>query len=489
MRRIKADPTRNAARILALGTVILAAIAFLASAQVPEAAAAASRTVILGRPTDRSIAASVMSDQAVDAYLEYGLSSGSYGQRTPEAPLPANQPVEFEIASLMPDTPYYYRLRYRPAGAASFAADAEASFHTQRAPGSTFVFGIQADTHPERLKSMFDPTLYGLTLGLAANDRPDFYISLGDDFSVDTMKSPAADTVAQLYVNQRNYLAPVGKSAPLFLVNGNHEQAAAYLLDGTPNNMAVWAQTARNKYFAEPVPDGFYTGDQTPVAFIGALRDYYAWTWGDALFVVLDPYWHSPVAVDNDYYDSGKSRDMWAITLGEDQYRWFQRTLAQSRAKYKFVFAHHVNGTGRGGVEVADLYEWGGKGANGSSDFAAKRPGWEKPIHPLMAQYGVSIFFQGHDHLFCKQALNGIIYQECPIPADYTYTAFNADAYTSGVTFPNTGYLRVTVSSADVKVEYVRSYLPADESGSHRNGEVAYSYSLFGKSKTGGIRR
>jgi hypothetical protein len=76
-------------------------------------------------------------------------------------------------------------------------------------------------------------------------------------------------------------------------VNGNHEQAARYLLDGTPDNVAVWAQNARNAYYAEPAPDGvFYTGNVEQIPFInGPLRNYYAWTWGNALFVVIDPYW------------------------------------------------------------------------------------------------------------------------------------------------------------------------------------------------------
>ena len=51
-----------------------------------------------------------------------------------------------------------------------------------------------------------------------------------------------------------------------------------------------------------PAPDGFYTGDTEPLKSIGLLKDYYAWTWGDALFVVLDYYWHSPARVDNAFH-------------------------------------------------------------------------------------------------------------------------------------------------------------------------------------------
>ena len=118
-----------------------------------------------------------------------------------------------------------------------------------------------------------------------------------------------------------------------------------------------------------PAPNGFYTGDAEP------LKDYYAWTWCDALFVVLDNYWHSPARVDNPLHEKpgahggNKDRDWWGITIGDAQYRWLKQTLEQSKAKYKFAFAHHVLGTGRGGVDGADLYEWGGKinGASGSS--------------------------------------------------------------------------------------------------------------------------
>ena len=105
----------------------------------------------------------------------------------------------------------------------------------------------------------------------------------------------------------------------------------------------------------------------------------------------------------------------------------------------------------------------------------------------------VTIFFFGHDHLFAREKVDGVVYQEVPNPADNTYTAFNADAYdpatislpgasydpTYGVTMPNAGYLHVTVSPADVTVSYIRAVLPGDESkAGAANGAVAFSYSL-----------
>ena len=437
--------------------------------------------VVLGSPTGTAIKANVFSpDQSGTVYVAYGTASGAYGHQTTPTPLAAGTPVELSLGGLTADTAYFYRLWFQAAGAASASAGEECTFHTARPAGSTFTFCLQGDSHPERLKTQFDPVLYQRTLQTVAADRPDFYLTLGDDFSVDTL-DPAtisAALVTERYTLQRPYLGLVGRSAPLFLVNGNHEQAARYLLDGTPNNVAVWAQNARNRHFSQPAPDGFYTGNAEVVPSIGLLRNTYAWTWGDALFVVIDPYWGSPICVDDPFGGGTKRTNLWDITHGDAQYQWLKATLEGSRAKYKFVFAHHVLGTQRGGVEVAGLYEWGGSNGNGSWGFTANRPTWPVPIHQLMAANKVTIFFQGHDHIWVRQQLDGVTYQTLSEPADPNYSLFNADAFLSGDKLPNTGYTRVTVAHTGVKVAYVRTYLPADEGPGKVSGSVAFSYSL-----------
>ncbi len=421
-------------------------------------------TEITGRPTDRSITVNIVPATTMEIYYEYGTSSGVYTlQTTPQKAL-ANEPLETLIDGLQANTRYYYRINYKG------ISGVEGSFVTQRAPGSTFTFAIQGDSHPERVKKQFDSDLYSRTLLSAAADQPDFYLTIGDDFSVDTLKTINTETVRVLYINQRQYLGLVG--APVFLVNGNHEQASQANLDGTAENVAVWAQNARNAYYPQPAPNDFYTGDSEPVEHIGLLRDYYAFTWGDALFVILDPYWHSSVSVDNTFGSTAqdkKKRDLWEITLGDAQYEWFRQTLESNSAKYKFVFAHHVNGTGRGGVEQAHLFEWGGYGKNGQWLFDQNRPGWEAPIHQIMADNHVTIFFQGHDHVFAHQELDGVIYQTLPEPADPNYALYFDDIYTSGDIFPNSGHVRVTVSPDGVTVDYIRSYLD-------KPNEIAFTY-------------
>jgi len=437
-------------------------------------------TIVLGCPTDCCITINVLSNDSLEAYFEYGTQSGVYDDRTATSIIQAGVPVEDVIAYLHPNTRYYYRMRYRPSGTEEFAEGQECTFHTQRTPGSTFTFGVQGDSHPERDKKAFDEELYDLTLRTALSDRPDFYVMMGDDFSVDTIRPDVinADLVGERYLLQRHYVSVLSHSTPLFLVNGNHEQAAGYLLDGTPNNVAVWAQTARNLYYPQPAPGSLYTGNAEPVEFIGLLRNYFAWTWGDALFVIIDPFWHSPVPVDNVYGGGDKTKDKWLITHGEAQYQWLKRTLEDSTAKWKFVFAHHVNGTGRGGVEVARLYEWGGENNNGTWGFSEQRPGWELPIHQLMVEYGVTIFFQGHDHVFARQELDGVTYLTTPYPADPHYAADKASNFTSGDVLPGSGYTRVTVSDAFVRVEYVRTFLPEDENEIQVSGQIAYTHTL-----------
>ncbi|MBI5691124.1 MAG: metallophosphoesterase [Verrucomicrobia bacterium] len=440
-------------------------------------------TVVLGRPTDKSIAANLLAGSAQSVYLEYGTRAGAYtGQSTP-VDLAANQPREVELRDLTPGTRHFYRVRFRAGGATTYDASPEYTFMTQRPPGSTFVFGVQGDSHPERANTQFNGPFYTRTLTTAAADQPDFYLTSGDDFSVDTINqaNPRAVTqpqVEQRYVIQRPYLGIIGRTSPVFLVNGNHEQAARYLLDGTPNNVAVWAQNARNLYYAQPAPDEFYSGNSELIEHIGLLRNYYAWEWGDALFVTLDPYWGSPVVVDNDFYGGPKTPNQWEITHGKAQYDWLKSTLERSRARYKFVFAHHVMGTGRGGIDGALRYEWGGQNNNGTPGFAQNRAGWALPIHQLFVANKVTIFFQGHDHIWVHQQLDGVTYQALGSPANPNYSLFNSDAYATGERFPDSGYTRVTVAPAGVKVEYVRTYLPADEGPGKVNGTVAFSYTV-----------
>jgi hypothetical protein len=311
---------------------------------------------------------------------------------------------------------------------------------------------------------------------------------------------------------REEYLNIMAHSTALFLVNGNHEQAHYANLGGIFNNAAIWAGDARNKYYPLPAPDVFYTGDGEALIGLngypglagdGLRRSYYAFTWGDSLFVTIDPYWHSPISLNTQLWNGDPRNPFWGETIGDAQYNWLKSTLENSDAKFKFVFAHHVNGGGRGAAKLVADQEWGGHSNNSTWGFDTNRPTWAKPIHQLMVDTGVTIFFQGHDHIYSREIVDGLVYQAVPNPADHSYWAYNCSNYDPisidfpaagygnydpdyGVIFPNSGYLHVTVSPAFVRVDYVRTYRDIDLQndpndifdGTETNGEVAFSYSI-----------
>jgi cell division septation protein DedD len=502
----------------------LATLTALASTSLGKAIGANTVIInqILGRPTNSSIALSVLSSIDLLATVEYGYTKTRYTNKSAVLNIAAGTPAVFNLVGLKANSKVYYRLNYKSSGQNTFTAAKQYSFMTARKTGSSFSFSVQGDTHPERPGKMFNSDLYYVTMANIASQQPDFHILLGDDFSIDPIISKGqADqaNVEKIYRTHRDWLSIAGSSVPIFLVNGNHEQAAEYLLDGGTTNPAVLAGNARLKYFALPAPDNFYSGDTHEVPGVGLPRDYYSWTWGDALFISLDPYWHSKFPVDNVAgavvpedipvtaptpaasglaspaptnsmaparpkptnspmapagNGSGKVSNLWSIGIGDEQYAWLKKTLETSTAKYKFIFAHHVLGTGRGAIEVSTNYEWGGADPKGISTFAKERPNWELPIHDLMVKNKVSIFFQGHDHIFVHQERDGLIYQSMPNPADDTFSYFNEAAYKSGTKAPNSGHVRVTVSGSQAKVEYFLAARTQDTS--RKNLELAHSY-------------
>ena len=304
-------------------------------------------------------------------------------------------------------------------------------------------------------------------------------ISLGDIFGDDhTPLTTTSSDMKAKHLFYRQYLGAIANSSPFFVCLGNHEGENDFLLNQTPpNNIATYATLWRKYYYPNPYPNRFYAGNDSVEAYgMGQPENYYAWKWGNALFVVLDIY--------RDQCDTSADPKKWAWTLGLPQYTWLTNVLQNSTAKYKFVFCHHPNGQQRGGADAAKLFEWGGyeKTPSGGyvNKFGINRPGWAKPIHQLLVDNGVNIVFQGHDHLFAKETLDGIVYQEVPMAADSSY---NSGVTTWGSNYSQnvingSGHVRVKVSGDCVKVDYVQAYLPADTLGTNKNGQVAFSYSV-----------
>ena len=468
--------------------VIVFIIGSFTSAGLAQSLSGLPYDVLLGRQTDQSIALSVLAYSTTDVIVDYGTQSGVYSNSSDVNSIAANATSLITLSSLKPDTNYFYRIRYRATGGSTYINDKEYSFYTQRAPGKTFSFDIEADPHYQDN----EPVVWAQTMANIAADKPDFLIDIGDTYMDEKF---GASTLAQvmashLAVRSQN-LALIGNSVPLYLVSGNHDPELGWLLSNSSpkSNVAVWGIQARQFYFPCPVANSFYSMSTTPDSYTGAPRDaYYAFTWGDALFIALDPFWYTCQGVAH-------NKDPWTWTLGKQQYDWLTNVLKSSNAKFKFVFMHHIiggsmDGAARGGVELSSFYEWGGSNIDGTYGFTQQRPGWAMPIQDLLLQYGVTAVFHGHDHLYVKQVLdsngNGVprlIYQEVPQPSrsNQAITTGIIYGYHTGVLYPSSGHIRVTVSPTSAKFDYVRGVIATDTSASKSgvvNNQVQYSYTL-----------
>lgn len=388
--------------------------------------------VIESAPTDHSIRISICSSENTQFDLKCSSSSQATSQK---GRLQAGEPQIVEIDGLKPGSTYTYQVsthgKFEPLSG---------RFVTARSKGSTFVFDIQADSH---LDSNSDLAVYENTLKNEIADKPDFLVDLGDTFMVD--KYPHYQDSLKQYLAQRYWFSMPGSQMSIFLCLGNHDGETGWVQRGGPQ-MTEWSRAQRQRYFPSIRPDAFYSG-----APENGLN--YAWNWGDALFVVLDPF----VATTQKPRNEGEG---WNWTLGKTQFDWLESRLKSSTAKFKFVFIHHlVGGFGRearGGVEASKRFEWGD-----DDQFPSQRTGWAEPIHALMKRYKVSALFHGHDHLYVRQERDGIIYMEVPQPSAARENTRSAEeyGYTTGKLLPSSGHIRVTVAPTGVKCEYVKSRL------------------------------
>jgi hypothetical protein len=494
-----------------------------------------SGTELLGRPTKNSIMLNLVGKSSCEAYVEYGTAAGALAKKTSIVVADAEAPLEFLIDDLKPSSRYFYRLMYREKGSKSaFIPRPEYNFHTQRKEDEAFVFTIISDSHlndsppgpppggvpPEELAAakknaakavgpdkgvipggpmiFNDHDLYTIACQNVQKDTPDLHFDLGDTFVMTKLKNGDVDGIRKAYMSQRPFMGQFSHSTPVFLALGNHEEEEGWNLDDEGENVAatkaIIGANARKRYYLNPKPDGFYTGNadnsQKEIDGDHLKENYYSFEWGCSLFVVLDPFSYTtekpymgPMGGEN-MDDEQSEPDRWRWTLGKEQYTWLKETLEQSDAKFKFVMSHQVAGGcacghdlhyGRGGKKATMSHEWGAS----PEDFAAHRPDFpsDRSIHQLFLDNGVNVFFHGHDHIYAMEKFDGMIYQECPHPAKPSYDGgfgLYQDDPPNTVVKNNSGHLRISVSPDKVTVDYVRAYLPGDGT----NGHVEESYSI-----------
>lgn len=384
--------------------------------------------IVAGAPTATGIVVSVRCREDQTGTLFVGEAPDRLRPSGPRRTFPKGEPVALSLTGLVPGRRHHWQIRFDTPAAGAAPTLPPRSFATPPPPGVPFAFTVQADSH---LDGGTEPDLYRRSLALAR--ETDFLVDLGDTFMTDKYPDHR-DALAQ-YLAQRVWFDQA--QVPVLMVPGNHDGEVGWRPD-----MAAWARTTRRRFFPGP--------EET----------YWAHACGDALLIGLDPYTFTTSRPGGRGRGTGEN---WHHTLGRAQYAWLGKTLAASRARWKMVFVHNlVGGRGRdcrGGAEAAPLFEWGGRDLDGADRFAQRRPGWEAPIHTLLARHGVAVVFHGHDHLYARQERDGVVYQCVPQPGHGGGGGFRSAreyGYVDGTILDGSGVLRVEVSARRLEVVFQR---------------------------------
>ncbi|MBU0639413.1 MAG: metallophosphoesterase, partial [Planctomycetes bacterium] len=411
--------------------------------------------------------------------------------------------IELLISGLQPNGRYYYLVQYETSDEPGLWRDLPPAgeFATQKTAGQAFSFCLMADAHWGQPVKVV-PGSPARWNGEQCLDRilvapaGDFLVDLGD--SAHPIGIAVEVEAVQRYVDWRAVMAPLTRKMPVYMALGNHEQEAGFYQRGPAEPPAhlwnglsseqyhqLWATAARLKCIPNPRCDTYpeggegapgydsiadWWGDDGPWnngAPMTDLQNFYAWTWGDALFVALDPFRYTLVG-------SGtvtNSPSQW--TLGPTQLRWLEDVLAASAARWKFVLAHHQVGGGLINVQGDAIPDGGDEQAyaRGSANEAT-RPGTEQAlVHELMLRYGVQFFMYGHEHAFCHSVKDGVNYLCCGRPTFLNRWWSRGGMRASYGSIVNAqpsvpwvnallnvlGYTRIHVSAAAVTVEWIRT--------------------------------
>lgn len=123
-----------------LGAVTLSVIA---SSSIGKALGVTAPVInqILGRPTDSSIAVSVLSSSPISAYIEYGISKTKYTVKSSTLEISPTAPSVFELRGLRSSTKIYYRVRFKTADQKFIHQ--ESNTHSQQPKNQDLLFLFQ----------------------------------------------------------------------------------------------------------------------------------------------------------------------------------------------------------------------------------------------------------------------------------------------------------------------------------------------------------
>ena len=343
--------------------------------------------------------------------------------------------LEWSLDGLAAGSRYEYEILSAEPGRRDWVV-ARGSFVTQRVGDESFTAVLLTDSHVGSFPEG-SPELQ-VTDDVVRNVRrenPDFVIALGDNVAWATSRNDPQehpDGAERAYSMYRRHTGPLTAFSSHFGIIGNWEGETGKF----PPEARGLVGDVRQRFLPNPdhltYPEG------------GSLnQDYYAFAWGPALFVALNvqSYTEPSGPLDRAADDVNRVED-W--TLGREQFAWLERTLKDSAYPFNFICIHHTVG-GNGGDALNTLYGRGGARAAGIGE--------QRMVHELMREYGVQVFFYGHDHVFVDDVIDGIHYA---LPGSFGAPWRFAPAVTGYRRYwPDAGHARLTVRPTETRVDFV----------------------------------
>ena len=441
----------------ALVFILILFVFFCSNAASGESRASSLLAVppFLGRPSQNSITINLVTgEKDIMCQIRYRPSEqadASDWKITTDFPVDAFTAEEVKLDSLFGGRGYEYQVYARPRDSETFQMLSEHRFRTKASNPPSFSFAILSDSHitpfhKERLDILSQASESILIR------RPDFFFMLGDN--IQTFTSHGGPMTEErfgplLYSLLRRGLGATPSSVPGFLVIGNWEGENGW----HPETERRWAAKARRAFIPNPGPDTYTEGG-------GEKGDYYGFTWGEVLFLVLNVTGYT--LTDHTHGSRVGNADDW--TLGERQKEWLLGQLSRSTARWKLLFIHHTVG-GKAGDDLNSRYGRGGG--------RAAHVGEQALIHQWMREHGVQALFYGHDHVFTDMEVEGIHYI-CVGSAGAPWKFTEAETGYSRYWTPS-GYTWVDVAKDSLKVSFV-------EPGSGETGDrIMHSFLIHGR--------
>ena len=388
----------------------------------------------LVRPTSSSVTVNIVSGNSpMECFIDCRESdSDNPWTKTDVFPAQRYTPVSVQMSSLKAGKLYEYRLHTRLEGSKAFETETRGTFRTQRTDKSAYSFALISDSHitpnkPERLKILSD-----ISRSILAR-KPDFLMMLGDNIA--TFTSHGGPMTEErfgpvLYYMLRHGLGNLPASVPVFNVIGNWEGENGWHSE----EYRSWARDARMSWLPGPLPGTYPEGGSI-------YSDYYGFTWGDTLNLVLNVTGYT--SIEHIHGSKTGKGDDW--TLGSRQKEWLYKQLSGSNHKWKFIYMHHTV-AGKAGDDLNTRYGRGG----GQAAYT----GEQKIIHEWMKEFGVNPLFYGHDHVFTDIPVDGIHYVcvgSAGAPWKFTTEETGYKKY-----IPDSGYTWVDVYDHKLTVSFVR---------------------------------